>query len=243
MMEDSVTLQKLLPWAFFFVSITLFALLSLLAYKERLKASIAVLAGAVLAACFVYVDHVSKIGASLTQVTIKLREASDGLLGLRKLALLTGKTLIQVDSRVGAIGGDTATNRDQLKADVVSTLTFIGIDQNSINEVKNLDREAVNIGVSKCYTLSRSILHIGSKPDTRMDDGSANGKLSKGIRNVSRLLDKFAAHDSFTDRALAGFSYYFNTGEHKDVEFWRDRDRWPVNPVQPGADKSSSCRY
>ena len=93
-MDDGVTLQKVLPWAFSFISISLFTLLGLLAYKERLRASLAVLAGAVLAACFVYVDHVSEIGASLTQVTIKLREASDALLGLRKLALLTGKALI-----------------------------------------------------------------------------------------------------------------------------------------------------
>ncbi len=82
------------PLAFFFVAISLFALLGVLGYQKKTGAAFVALLGAVLSASFVYLDHISEIAATATSLTIKVREASDALVGLRKVAALTGAALI-----------------------------------------------------------------------------------------------------------------------------------------------------
>ena|SRR5271165_2471799 len=96
------TLLWLKPWAFFFIAITLFILFCVLAYQDKFRVSVVVLVGAAISAAFVYVDNVSEIAASATSLTIKIREASDALVGLRKVALLAGESLIRLDSEIGS---------------------------------------------------------------------------------------------------------------------------------------------
>jgi|SRR5271165_1956385 len=142
---------------------------------------------------------------------------------------------------IGSIGGDSAVNRDQLKQDVVNTLRSIGIDESSIGRVKDVDRGrtiweyagAVVYHVQYCVlnpTQSQQwqaeVVKIGQppKPDELM-----------------RLLDQFGVHDDFTDKVLDEYRNFLNSGQHRDIQFWHDRDHWPINPIPSNGDKSV-CR-
>jgi hypothetical protein len=61
--------------------------------------------------------------------------------GLKKLAALTGEAIISLDSKVGAIGGDPAAERGRRKQQVLDVLKSIGLDQQSLNQVANSDRD------------------------------------------------------------------------------------------------------
>ena len=87
----SETLLWVRPWAFFFIAISVSILFGVLAIKEKFRVSVVVLVGAAISAAFVYIDNISEIAASATSLTIKIREASDALVGLRKVAILAGK--------------------------------------------------------------------------------------------------------------------------------------------------------
>jgi hypothetical protein len=100
----------------------LFGLLAVLAYQKKTAAAFVALLGAALSGSFSYLDHISEIAATATSLTIKVREASDALVGLRKLAALTGAALINLDSQSGMLGGDPANHRDQLTQQVLETL-------------------------------------------------------------------------------------------------------------------------
>ena len=79
--------------------------------------------------------------ATATSLSIKVREASDALTGLKKLAGLIGEAIINLDSKVGTIGGDPAAERDRRKQQVLDVLRSLNLDQQSLNQVANRDRE------------------------------------------------------------------------------------------------------
>ena len=85
------------PFLFFFIAIILFGLLAVLSYQNKTVPAFIVLLGAVFSAAFVYIDHISEIAATATSLTIKVREASDAVTGLKKLAALTGEAIISLD--------------------------------------------------------------------------------------------------------------------------------------------------
>src|SRR5665213_119132 len=107
------------PWGFFLVALSLFVLLSVLAYQKKIASAFVILLGAMLSASFVYLDHISEIAATATSLTIKVREASDALVGLRRVAALTGSAVISLNARSGGIGGYTARDLDQRKQEVL----------------------------------------------------------------------------------------------------------------------------
>ncbi|MGO9846976.1 MAG: hypothetical protein ACLPKT_10360, partial [Methylocella sp.] len=53
---------------------------------------------------------------------------------------LTGANLIYIDDHIGALGGDLPEHREQLKRDVIETLSRMGLDTNTLKEVENGDR-------------------------------------------------------------------------------------------------------
>lgn len=129
------------PWVFFVIAIILFGLLAVLGYQGKTVPAFVVLLGAVLSSTFVYIDHISEIAATATSLTIKVREASDALNGLKKLAVVTGQAIISLDSKVGAIGGDPAADRERRKEQVLDVLRSLNLDQQSLTQVANSDRE------------------------------------------------------------------------------------------------------
>jgi hypothetical protein len=108
---------------------------------QEAASAFVVLLGAVFSAAFLCIDHISEIAATATSLSIKVREASDALPGPNKLAGLTGEAIINVDSKVGTIGGDPAAERDRRKQQVLDALRSLNLDQQSLNQVTNGDRE------------------------------------------------------------------------------------------------------
>jgi hypothetical protein len=212
-------------------------LLGLLAYQKKTASAFVVLLGTALSGSFLYLDHISEIAATATSLTIKVREASDALIGLRKLAALTGATLINLDAQSGVLGGDPANHRDQLKDRVLDTLRSIGVDEAAINqaETADRDRDLADYGVSIANHVRYCVLS-GSRQTEWDKEVSANG-WPPNPDVIQRLLEKFGVHDTFTDKALAEYRNYVATGNHQDLQFWHDRDNWPTMP-KAGA---SSC--
>jgi hypothetical protein len=129
------------PLVFFGISIILFGLLAALSYQKKTVSAFIVLLGAVFSATFLYIDHISEIAATATSLTIKVREALDAVTGLKKLAALTGEAIISLDSKVGAIGGDPTADKDRRKQQVLDVLRSLNLDQQSLNQVANGDRD------------------------------------------------------------------------------------------------------
>lgn len=77
------------------------------------------LLGAGLCISFLYIDRVAEISVSARGLAIKVREASDALAALKRLAALMGRVVINLDANAGAIGGNSAEHRDQLKQQVL----------------------------------------------------------------------------------------------------------------------------
>jgi uncharacterized membrane protein len=107
-------------------------LFGVLLWRSRIGAALAALVGAVASVFLIYVDNNSEFTASYSQLTIKIHEADSAIAALRRLALLTGQSLILIDGRIGSLGGDSDENRAKLKADVTQTLKDMGIDDDAI---------------------------------------------------------------------------------------------------------------
>jgi hypothetical protein len=217
------------PWVFFFVAIGLFALLGVLAYQKKTGGAFVALLGAVLSASFGYLDHISEIAATATSLTIKVREASDALVGLRKVAALTGAALINLDAQSGSIGGDTANHRDQLKQQVLETLRSIGVDEAMVRQVADEDRNrnladyvwGINNHVEYCALIQ------ARQSEWQNDFGALGWPPSPD--SIQKLLDKYDVHDEFTNKAVDEYRDFVRTGEHRDAQFWSDRDSWPTD--------------
>jgi Protein of unknown function (DUF2934) len=115
-------------------------LLHLTELDQQAASAFVVLLGAVFSAAFLYIEHISEIAATATSRSIEVREASDALTGLKKLAGLTGEAIINLASKVGTIGGDPAAERDRRKQQVLDVFRCLNLDQQSLNQVANGDR-------------------------------------------------------------------------------------------------------
>lgn len=239
-----MNLLEVEPWAFFITAIILFLLLAVLAYQKKAGGAFVVLLGAVFSAFFVYLDHISKIAATTSSLTIKVHEASDALVGLRKLAGLTGAALINLDAQSGMVGGDAANHRDQLKQQVLETLRSIGVDETMIKQVENQDRSR-NLGdyiwgiknhVSFC------VLAQAHSSEWNNEFGDLMNGWPPGPDAIQKLLDKYHVHDEFTSKALDEYRYFLQTGVHRDEKFWHERDSWPTDPPSPIGDGKRKCR-
>ncbi len=116
----------------------------LIRFKELVQeaaSAFVVLLGVVFSAAFLCIEHISEIAATDTSLSIKVRETSDALTGLKKLAGLTGEAIINLDSKVGTLGGDPAAERDRRKQQVLDVLRSLNFDQQSLNQVANGERE------------------------------------------------------------------------------------------------------
>jgi hypothetical protein len=230
-------LLTLQPWFFFLVSIGLFGLLAVIAYQKKTAPAFVILVAAVFSAFFVYLDHISEITATATSLRIKVREASDALTGLKSLALLTGKTLINLDAQRGSIGGPKASDHDQMKQQVIDTLRSIGLDNEAIGAVNEGDRDvdirwlvwAINMRIVVC------VLHGHQK-----DQEEWNIEFNKAMQNsalppdaIQTLLTKFYINDGFASKALDEYRYFINNGRHGDAHFWAERDNWPTGIYVP----------
>ncbi len=229
------------PWVFFIVATCLFSLVGVLAYQKKTGAFVA-LSGAILSTSFVYLDHISEIAATATSLTIKVREASDALVGLRKVAALTGAALINLDAQSGAIGGDSANHRDHLKQQVLEALQAIGVDEATIRKVADEDRNW-NLG-DYVWGIENHVLSCGLVQARRSEWQNDVRELGfpPSPDAIQKLLDKYAVHDEFSSKALDEYRYYVKTGEHRDLQFWRDRDSWPTEPASPNGDSQRKCR-
>jgi hypothetical protein len=135
---------------FLFIAVVMFGLLCLLAYQKKAASAFVVLLAAVLSSAFVYVDHFSEIAATATSLTLKVREASDALMGLRKVAALIGAAVVRLDAQT--IVGYSAHAIDQRKQDVLDTLRSIGVDEATLTQVEGADRD------SECPSVNKSSL-------------------------------------------------------------------------------------
>ena len=108
---------------------------------QEAASAFVVLLGVVFSAAFLCIDHISEIAAAATSLSIKAHEASDALIGLKKLAGLTGEAIINSDSKVGTLGDDPAAERVRRKQQVIHVLRSLNLDQQSLNQVANGDRE------------------------------------------------------------------------------------------------------
>ena len=57
---------------------------------------------------------------------------------------------------------------------------------------------------------------------------------------LKELIEKYKITDSFTLKLLDEYENFFATGEHKDIQFWREREAWPMFPAS-GAGSSGKC--
>ena len=233
------------PLVFFGLAIILFGLLAVLSYQKKTVSAFIVLLGAVFSATFVYIDHISEIAATATSLTIKVREASDALTGLKKLAALTGEAIISLDSKVGTIGGDPAADRDRRKQQVLDVLRSLNLDQQSLNQVANSDRDR-DLGDYVAAIMNRvyncELLQGGrSKWNTEFVkmQTTADG-WPPSPESLKSIISKYNITDSFVMKLLDEYSYFFMTGEHKDIQFWRARETWPTQP-ESGAGSPGKC--
>jgi hypothetical protein len=228
------------PWVFFWIAIVLFGLLGLLAYQKKAMSAFVVLLGAVFSSAFLYLDHISEIAATATSLTIKVREASDALVGLRKLAVLTGESIINLDSKVGAIGGESAVNRDRLKEQVLDVLRSINIDSQTLEKVANSDRDrnlsdylaAVMNRVHNCVIGQGMQQSEWNEEWVKIDETPSAWPPSPEALRL--LVNKYKITDSFALRIVAEYEHYFNTGQHQDLPFWNARETWPMFPISAG---------
>lgn len=237
-------LLAILPWVFSFVAVGLFGLLALLAYQKKTAAAFIALLGAALSGSFSYLDHISEIAATATSLTIKVREASDALVGLRKVAALTGAALISLDAQSGVLGGDTANHRDKLKQQVLETLRSIGVDKTTMTHVGDEDRNR-NTG-DYVWGIENHVLYCVMSQARQAEWQNDFRDVAKGWPPspdaLQKLLDKYGVHDEFTNKLLDEYRYFVGTGEHRDAQFWRDRDSWPTDPPPPIGDSKPGCR-
>ena len=88
-MLDTSPLHPIELWSFFVIAIGFFVLCGLLAYQDKKGVAFIALVAASVSGCFGYLDQISEVAATATSLTIKVREASDVLENLKRLAALT----------------------------------------------------------------------------------------------------------------------------------------------------------
>jgi hypothetical protein len=195
----------------------------------------------------VYLDHISEIAATATSLTIKVREASDALVELRKVAALTGEALITLDAQSGMIGGNSASHRDQLKKQVLEVLRSINLDEKTMKRVEDADRDRslsdyawaiLNHGFHCVLTEARG---SGWNDDFMKLQLNA-GSWPPAPEVIQKLLVKYDVHDDFTEKAYNEYLYFFKTGQHQDSLFWLDRDSWPTEP-QSAPGNGGKCAH
>jgi hypothetical protein len=159
---------------------------------------------------------------------------TDALVGLRKLAALTGAALINLDSQSGMLGGDPANHRDQLTQQVLETLESIGVDKQTRKQVASAARNR-DIG-DYVFSIQGHAVDCVLPPARQIEWLKDMQYVEKGwppsADAIQKLLDKYDVHDEFTGKAVDEYRYYIymETGEHRDAQFWRDRDSWPTSP-------------
>jgi hypothetical protein len=238
------------PYVFLGISIALFGLLTVLSYQKKTGSAFIVLLGAMFSAALLYIDHISEIAATATSLTIKVREASDALTGLKKLAALTGEGIISLDSKVGAFGGDPAAERDRRKQQVLDVLRSLNLDQQSLDQVANSDRERdlSDITAAIMNRVYNCVLPQAPQTQAEQAEWSAEWVKMQTTLNswppspsvLKALIERYKIADSFSLRLLDEYEKFFQTGEHKDIQFWRDREMWPMFPAS-GAGSVGKC--
>jgi len=232
------------PWTLFVVGVGLFALTGLLAYQKKTAAAFVVLLGAIFSVAFLYLDHISEIAATATSLTIKVREASDALIGLRKVAALTGEALISLDAENGTIGGTPAIERDQRKQQVIEIMKSIGVDEATIKHTGEADRNRslTDYASGILSHAQNCVLSQARQSNWQKDFNEMAAGWPPSPDTLQKLLDRYDVHDEFTNKALDEYRYFATNGEHRDAQFWRDRDSWPMFPRSPTGDNKNACR-
>jgi hypothetical protein len=152
-------------------------------------------------------------------------ETSDALVGLRRLAALTGTAVIQLEANAGALGGIPAKQRDQMKREVLETLKATGVDNSTIGQVESSDRDR-DIGDLVGGILFHARQCGKDEPGWITDTQEMYKAWPPSVEAMQRLLDKYSFHDAFTDKALDEYRYFMATGKHRDPKSWADRDVW-----------------
>ncbi len=173
----------------------------------------------------------------------KVREASEALIGLKKVAALTGGALIDLDAHSGMLGGSRAVERDQLKLKVLDTLRAIGVDEESVKDVGQKDRirnisEYVN-GILNHATFCN--INSSSMDEWIKDRTKVYKAWPPSADAIQALITRYNIRDAFAQKALSEYRYFMENGEPRDIQFWRDRDSWPVQPPLAGVDKKQEC--
>lgn len=214
------------------VTVSLFGFLALLAYQKKTAPAFVVLLGTGLSGGLLYLDHISEIAATATSLTIKVHEASDALVGLRKLAALTGSAVVSLNARSGGIGGYTAHDLDQRKQVVLDTLRSIGVDTAAIKqaETADRDRDLADYGVSIVNHVSNCVLSGARQAEWNKEVASGANGWPPAPDVLQKLLTEFKVQDTFTEKALSEYRHFLLTGDHQDLQFWRERDNWPTMP-------------
>lgn len=57
---------------------------------------------------------------------------------------------------------------------------------------------------------------------------------------LKSIVAKYKITDGFVLKIIDEYGYYFKTGEHKDMQFWRARETWPTQPAS-GAGSPGKC--
>ena len=218
----------------FLVSESLLGLFGLLAYRGKSASAGPVLIGGLATALIPKLDNGAEFEAGLTGLKLKVAEASNVLDGLRKLAIVTSRSLIDIQVNAGVLGGASAKDRDRLKTNVVEVLASIGVGQAAIDQVSSEDR---NRSLSEYfYGIQKHILNVTHPMNSSSVydyEGEFNGIIKAFPPSPAAIEGYLLEHkfgDEFTAKALDEYRYYLEHEKHRDVSFWAERDNWPTNP-------------
>ena len=225
--------DNLPPWVFSSLAVTLFEVVALLAYQKKTMSAFALTIAASLVGVFGQLDHVSEVSAGLQSLTIKLREADNVLTNLRRLVVLTGQTLLTLEDNAGSIGGNPATRKDKLRADVQELFNRTGVSQAEITTLDHQIRTAVIYDYF--WSLGDAEYKIFANKDAEMKTfrgdlaSTWRGDIPPGPDALEAAINKHLPGDDFARRFEKDYRAYYETGKHSDEAFWSARDYWPAS--------------
>ena len=148
----------------------------------------------------------------------KVHEASEALIGLKKVAALTGGALIDLDSHSGTLGGSLAVDRDQLKQNVLETLRSIGVNEELVNDAEQKDNKR---SIAEFVTgILNHATYCNIDPATlgawTKDRNEIHKAWPPSANTLQSLVEKYNIRDEFVQKALSEYRYFSETGGHQE---------------------------
>lgn len=241
--------ESVIPSIFSALAITGFMAVGVLCYQRKIASAFVLVVAASLAGVFGQIDHISEVSASASQLTFKVREASDVLDQLKGLAVISANSLIQEDENAAVISLGNAVDRDHLREDILGLLANLHVDKQDTQKL------ADSIKVAVCKEFAQDIINfVITEPNVipqnktifaYHDYAMLSVKYDKIPPELLRdLLKKYDVSDPFAKRLMDGYDFFFKNGFQQDVAFWAGRDTWPgkisvivgpSNPPMPAA--------